>query len=268
MTGNSNHVQSQGSFLTHIFSGENKNLLWITGAVSVLYFIILKLIYPLPSFCGDSYTYIATARYDYPVSYRPVLYSKYINFFHQFSKSDVALVAAQYISNVLANLFLYLTCTWLFQFRRHYRYLLFLLLICNPFYLFYSNYITSDPFFNSLTVVWFTLLIWMLHRVTWLLIIIQLVILSQLFLIRYNAIIFPFLMWLVVCMARCSYPKRVLSISASLIFIAAFVYLNTRLTYKKRVRVLLLLLVAGSWRITLCMFCVIKMLTQLIYQIP
>lgn len=220
------------SFLQHLKTTENKQFIWLAAGIAVFYFFLLRIIYPIPSYCGDSYTFIATARFDYPVSYRPVLYSRYLNFFHHFSKSDVALIAAQYASNVVANLFLFFTCTWIFALRKTFRSLLFLLLIVNPFYLLYSNYITSDPFFNSYTIVWFTLLIWMMYKPMWWQLFAQLVILSQLFFLRYNAIIFPVFLWLAVFIGKHSPLKKIATIVSSSVMIVAFVLVTKQKTLR------------------------------------
>src|SRR5207253_1256906 len=88
-------------------------------------------------------------------------------------------------------LFLFFTWTYFFRLKKVFKIVLYVLLIVNPFYLFYSNYVSSDAFFNCFTVLWFTLLIWIMYRPSWVLIIVQLIVLAALFELRYNAIFFP-----------------------------------------------------------------------------
>lgn len=180
------------SFLYFIFS-KNKNYVVAAASAGIIYFIILRYLYPIPSFYADSFAWISAAKTLQPVSMRPIGYSKLIFFFSLFSSSDIALIAAQYLSNLLANLFLFFTCLWFFNIQKVHKILLFVLLVLNPFYLFYSNYVTSDAFFSCFTVLWFTLLMWILQRPSWWLFTIHLAVLAGVFILRYNAVIFPFI---------------------------------------------------------------------------
>ncbi len=217
-------------FRKYLLIKENKT--WFLSAVIIgaVYFIALRFIYPVPSYYSDSFTWVGAARTGQPVTFRPVGYSKLIVFFKFFSTSDIALIAAQYFGNLFANLFLFFTCTYLFSFIRGFKVLLFVLLIINPFYLFYSNYVSSDPFFSCLAVLWFTLLIWILQKPSWLLVIAQLIILASLFELRYNAIFFPVIFAFAILLSRQSITNKVLSISINIAAIAAIVIATSIVT--------------------------------------
>lgn len=219
-----------GSFKKYITSKENR--IWIFSALitGIIYFIALRLIYPIPSFYSDSFTWVGAAKTGQPVTFRPVGYSKLMMFFKFFSTSDIALIAAQFFSNLIVNLLLFLTFTYFFQFRKGFKILLFVLLIINPFYLFYSNYISSDAFFNCFTVLWFTLLIWIMYKPSWLLIVAQLIILASLFELRYNAIFFPAISTIALLLSKLPAVKKTISIAASYVLIGAIIIFTTYVT--------------------------------------
>lgn len=170
----------------------NKQLLTIGLLTGVGYLLLLRVFFPFPSFYADSYTYIDAAAEQQPISFRPIQYSEFISFFHHFSTSDLGLIAGQYFSAVLANLFLFFTCIYFFKLPRGLKNIVFALLIFNPLYLFAANFVLSDSFFCSLTTAWIACLIWIIYKPGITNMLGQLVLLLLLFKLRYNALIFPF----------------------------------------------------------------------------
>ncbi|HEX8355868.1 MAG TPA: hypothetical protein VF610_00565, partial [Segetibacter sp.] len=214
------------------YPGSRKNRVYLYAAVifGVGYFILLRFLYPIPSYYSDSFTWVGGAVTGQPVTFRPIGYSKLLIFFHFFSVSDVALIAAQYFCNLFANLFLFLTCTRFFRLNRLTTFVLFALLIVNPLYLFQSNYVSSDAFFNCFTVLWFTLLIWILHKPHWIFIIMQMVVLFGLFSLRYNAIFFPVIAALALCISRASLVKKIAGSAATFLLVIAIMIITTYVT--------------------------------------
>src|ERR1700712_4065403 len=95
------------SFLKYVLSKENKLWLFSVVFIGLLYFIILRFLYPVPSFYSDSFTWVGAARSGQPVTFRPVGYSKLLIFFKFFTASDIAIIAAQFFCNLISNLFLF-----------------------------------------------------------------------------------------------------------------------------------------------------------------
>jgi len=211
---------------------ENKAYVLTSLVLGTIYFIILRIIYPVPSFYSDSFTWVGAAVTGQPVTFRPVGYSKIMRFLHLFTTSDFPLIAAQYFSNLFVNLFLFLTCNWFFKLYKPLKLLLFVLLIINPFYLFYSNYVSSDAFFCCLSVLWFTLLIWILYKPYWSLIIFQLVVLAGLFTLRYNAVFFPAIMALAILLTKLTWPKKAIAIGINVVTVAVIIMVTTYVTKK------------------------------------
>ena len=221
--------QNETFFLKHVISTQ-KGYVWLTLFIAVIYFALLRYLYPVPSYYSDSFTWIGGAKTHQPISMRPIGYSKLIIFFKLFSVSDIALIAGQFLTNLLANFFLFCTCTFFFPLKKIYTILLYILLIINPFYLFYCNYISSDAFFNCFTVIWFTLLIWIMFTPSWFFMICQLIVLMGLFELRYNAIYFPAITALAFLLTKMERWKKALNITITCIAIFLIIVYTTHET--------------------------------------
>jgi hypothetical protein len=228
----SNYAPQQPSFLTFILSRANRKYLLTGLGAGIVYFIILRILYPIPSCFSDSFTYLQVAQDHVNTSYRPVEYSKIINLFKGLSTSDVALIFGQYCSNVLANLLLFFTSIYFFSFRRINKLLLFALLVFNPLYILYSNYILTDAFFSAFTVAWFVTLIWMIHRPRWYYVAIQLFLLLILFKLRYNAIVFPLITALALYLSKQKLLYKLVSLGVSILLITGMVVQTTNTVEK------------------------------------
>ena len=222
-------IAFQPSFLQFILSKPNRWYLLTGLAAGIVYFIILRMLYPIPSCYSDSFTYLQVAQDNTEVSFRPVEYSKIINLFKGFSASDVALIFGQYFSNVLANLLLFFTSIYFFSFRSVNKLLLFALLVFNPLYVLYSNYILTDAFFCACTVAWFVALIWMIRKPRWYYTVAQLLLLLILFKLRYNAIVFPVITALALYMSRQKAVYKFVSLGISILLIVAMVIYTTNI---------------------------------------
>ncbi|RZK30664.1 MAG: hypothetical protein EOO61_18975, partial [Hymenobacter sp.] len=76
---------THSTFLQFILRKPNRKYLLIGLAASIVYFIILRMLYPIPSCYSDSFTYLQVAQDNAEVSFRPVEYSKIIRLFKGFS---------------------------------------------------------------------------------------------------------------------------------------------------------------------------------------
>ena len=217
------------SFSQFILSKPNRKYLYTGLVTGIVYFIILRMLYPIPSCYSDSFTYLQVAQDNTEVSFRPVEYSKIIQIFRGFSTSDVALIFGQYFSNVVANLLLFFTSIYLFPFRRANKVLLFALLVFNPLYVLYSNYILTDALFGAFTVAWFVTLIWMIRQPRWYYTVIQLFLLLILFKLRYNAIVFPVITALALYMSKQKLAPKLIALGVSILLILAMVIHTTNI---------------------------------------
>jgi hypothetical protein len=104
---------SEKSFFTYLYV-ENKiyNLLIIS--LTIIQFILFKLLYPFPDFFSDSYSYIEGAYQHLDVNIWPIGYSKFLLAFHWFTHSALALNFFQYLFLELAALYFYHTVVYFY----------------------------------------------------------------------------------------------------------------------------------------------------------
>lgn len=175
----------------HFVMIENKVYCLIVLSLMLLQFFIFKLLYPFPDFFSDSYSYIMAADLHFNVNIWPIGYSRFLALFHWFSHSGFALICFQYLAYAFSSLYFYLTITYFYPTGKNTRIFLCLFLFFNPLFLYLANYVTSDMLFVSMSIVWLTQLIWILHRPKLYQVIVQALLMFIMFTFRYNAMIYP-----------------------------------------------------------------------------
>jgi hypothetical protein len=170
----------------------NRTFLWIAGIAIIIQFVIFKCLYPQAGFInGDSYVYLQTAFWNVNINIYPVGYSRFLRLFSVFTDSDIALVAFQYLSIQCSAMLFLFTLFFLYKPGRLIRIALSVFTLLNPVFLYLSNYVSSDAIFMALSLLWFTLLMWIVERPAPRLIIAQVIVLFLAFTIRYNALYYP-----------------------------------------------------------------------------
>ncbi len=169
----------------------NKKYLLIATAGIFIQFIVFKLCYPFASYFTDSYTYIDTAANNYVISVRPIGYSRFLSLVHRVNTSDTALVFVQYLTIQLGVLYFFFTLRFFFPLGNSISHMLFAFLIYNPITIYLSNQVSSDPLFASVSIIWFTLLIWLIFRPGWIHLLLMAALLYLLFQIRFTALYLP-----------------------------------------------------------------------------
>lgn len=100
-------------------------------------------------------------------------------------------------------------------------------MLFNPAFLYLANYISSDTIFLSLSLIWFTILLWIIHYPTNKLIIIHAIVLFIAFTVRYNALFYP----IISCIAFLFYKEKMLNkflgLIASIGLIFCFIQYNS-----------------------------------------
>jgi protoporphyrinogen oxidase len=203
----------------------NRTLLWIAGMAILLQFIAFKYYYITPGFVdGDSYVYLETAYHNLSINTYPIGYSMFLRIFSSLTKSAIVLVGFQYFLLQASALFLVFTLGWLYKPGKVTFTILFCCMLFNPAFLYISNYVTSDVLFLGLSLTWFTLLLWIIHRPAPRLIILHAVIIFFAFTVRYNALFYPFVGAIAFLLSRQRLRMKIVGIAASIILIAAFMY--------------------------------------------
>jgi len=184
--------KNTGSFLRFLFkNADNKRYLYSGSAAIIIQFILFKLCYPFADFYADSYTYLNAATNHYKISFRPIGYSRFLEFIHSVTASDTVVTFLQYVIIQAGALFFFFTIRYFYPLRRSISILLFVVLLFNPVILYISNYISSDAVFTGLSLMWLTLLIWIINQPRWIQLFPLSCLLFFLFNLRFAAIYMP-----------------------------------------------------------------------------
>lgn len=211
----------------------NNTLLKLSLLAIVLQFIVFKLLYPYAGFInGDSYVYLQTALNNSPINTYPVGYSNFLRFVSVFTASDTALVALQYLLLELASLGFIFSVFFFYRPTKLVQVILNVFVTLNPIFLYISNYVSSDALFIALSIFWFTLLLWIIHRSSTRVMLLQIAVLFYVFTVRYNALYYPFLLALALLFSRQKRQTKLLGLAGSILVIGAFVW-NTSSHYKE-----------------------------------
>jgi hypothetical protein len=210
----------------------NRTFLWVAGIAILVQFLIFKMLYPYAGFIdGDSYVYLESAFFNNSINTYPIGYSKFLRLFSVFTRSDTALVCFQYLAIELSALWFVFTLFFFHKPGKLTKWLMFAFVIFNPVFLYLSNYVSSDSIFLALSLVWFTLLLWILQRPTARLIALQVIVLFLAFTVRYNAMYYPLIAALVFILSKQPIKRKIAGIGASLLVVFAFI-LSTSSHYK------------------------------------
>lgn len=185
---------------------ENRLSILLTLIISIIAFVWLKVLYPFPNFLPDSYSYLEAAYNNQSINIWPIGYSMFLRLFSSFTRSDTALVFAQYILLQASLLyFLFTLRYWLSPSKRTFR----IILICcvaNPLSPLISNFIASDALFTALSLIWLGQLLTISLRPSRNLLIRHAAVLVLAIMVRYNALYYPLVS--IVCIGLTALPLK------------------------------------------------------------
>lgn len=234
--GNSAIVESDSSRILSDFIFRNRENTWyvrIAIAAIIIQLIVFKYLYPYAGFInGDSYVYIETAYHNLSVNTYPIGYSMFLRFFSIFSKSDTILVSFQYIFIQVSMFTFIFTLFYFYKPAKFTKILLYGFMLFNPVFLYLANYISSDAFFLSLSLIWFTQLFWIINFPTNRLILLNAFTLFILFTVRYNALFYPVIAILALFQGRSMTWHKIGGLTISLLLIGIFIQFSSNKYYK------------------------------------
>jgi len=109
-------ITANYSFLRSIVQiRDHRKYLFLGLGVSIVSFILFKLLYPYPDFFSDSYSYLEAAYFNQDIAIWPIGYSKFLWAFHYLTHSDTAFVAFQYFFLQISALYLFFSILYLYQ---------------------------------------------------------------------------------------------------------------------------------------------------------
>lgn len=216
---------ANNAFIDFVFRQKrNRTLLFTLLACATLEFIIFKICYPFPDFFSDSWSYIFAAREGLDVNIWPIGYSKFLAVFHWITYSHLALITFQYFCLVTSSLYFYYTVTYFYTTRKYTRIILILFLFFNPLQFYIANYVTSDAIFISLSLVWVSQLMWIMHKPQLYQVFFQAVLFFIAFTFRYNALFYPVITAIAFLFSRQATWRKVLGIVIGPLLIIPFIF--------------------------------------------
>jgi hypothetical protein len=201
------------------------NKVYIWGALVITIFLLtgFKLIYPYPNMVLDSYYYILGAISRADVGPWAIGYSWFLRLFGLFTHSPLALVAFQYLFLELSLLVFALTLTEVIKLSKIARWIIFPFFFCNPLLLYCANFVMADTLFISLSLIWISLLLWVLYSPKLYLLWAHAGLIFLVFCVRYNALYYPVLAALAFALSKYPLRQKILGIALQLVVIGGFI---------------------------------------------
>lgn len=213
---------------------ENQRMYWFALLIIVASFIWLKIIYPYPNFMPpDSYNYLEAAYNNEFINIWPIGYSKFLQLIGFFSHSHLVLVIVQYLFLQASLLYLLFTIRyillpgkWLFR-------ILLSVSILNPLLSHIANFVSSDCLFTTLSIIWCTQLLWIIFRPNRSLFVVHAFVLLFAFMVRYNALYYPFISLAVIVVSQTSKRRKWIGVLTISILLLGFIG-RTQYEYHKK----------------------------------
>jgi len=222
------------SFRDYLFKDKrNRTILILAAVAMVIQWAVFKWFYPFASYIhGDSFAYIKAASTNADISTHMIGYARFLRLFSVFSKSDTVLVTFQYLLAQTTGLSLLFTLFYFHNIHKTTRIFLLAFIIINPLFLYLGNLVSSDCLFMSLSLIWITLLLWLMHRPSNKIINWHTVILSIAFTVRYNALVYPAIGALAFWLSSLPLKKKLIGILSPFVLCGLFVVFTGN-QYKK-----------------------------------
>lgn len=218
-----------------IQESENRRLLIAVTIVTVLQFSVFKFLYPFPNFMPpDSNSYLEAAFNNQVINMWPVGYSMFVRLVSSFTSSHFVLVTIQYLLFLFSLIYFLFTIRYLLSPGKWVFRILLLLSILNPLLLHTSNFISSDSLFITLSLIWFTQLLWIFHRPNRNLFVLHSVVLLLAFMVRYYALYYPLISIVCILSLRLALKQKLVGVSLVVLLLTTFI-VRTIFQYQKSI---------------------------------
>jgi hypothetical protein len=211
----------------------NRRILWLTAAAIIIQFALFKYLYPFANFIhGDSFNYLEAAEKNLTINTYPIGYSKFLRLVNIFAKPDIVLVGLQYLLIQSSALFLLFAIFYFYRPGKVMQWILLGFMVFNPLFLHLGNTVSSDGFFLALSLTWFSLMLWIIHRPSNKIIFGHGIVLFVAFTVRYNALIYPLITLVAFGLSDIPLRKKITGIMFPLLLCSWFIGI-TMYQYKK-----------------------------------
>lgn len=214
---------------------ENKYLLLFSLSVMIISFGWLKYVYPFPNFIPpDSYNYLEAANNNDFISIWPIGYSKFLRLVNVFSDSDFVLVILQYLLLMGSVLYFLFTLRYLLSPGKMLFRCLVAINISNPLLPHIANFVSSDCLFATLSLLWFTQLLWIIYKPINRILLLHSFVLVMAFTVRYTAVWYPFISIMLIVFTTMPRKRKLLGIGFIVLPLLLFIG-RTQYEYKMKI---------------------------------
>jgi|GEM_PF-4789152 len=196
--------------------------------LSVVLFIIIRSIYPIPDYIPDSKGYLLGSLKLADIGYRPMGISLFLSKMHKLNPSLVFVAWVQYALYLFSGLLIVHAFFSIYTFKPVARKILLGIALLNLPMLQLANMISSDSLFISLTIIWIALCILLIRKPGYLLLPALLLVLWMSAFVRYNALIYP----VVTVVALLFVRNRLIMITGSVLCIVLVWSFYNNITHK------------------------------------
>lgn len=215
-----------------LYNAENKRLLWLSAIVMVISFGWIKFLYPYPNFMPpDSFNYIEAANNNDFISIWPIGYAKFLRLISTFTHSDIVLVTIQYLLLIASIQYFLFTIRYLLSPSKWLFRTIFFITIANPLLPHIANFVSSDCLFASLSLIWFSQLLWILYSSNHKRLFTHAVVVLMAFMTRFTAIYYPVISMAVIYLAHMQPKTRLFGLGAITVLLLYFIG-RTQYEYK------------------------------------
>jgi hypothetical protein len=170
----------------------------------------------------DSNSYLNAAFSNQFINLWPIGYSKFIRLVSCFTNSHFVLVLLQYLLLQASLLyFLFSIRYWLSPGKWGFR-VLFAISILNPLMIHIANFVSTDALFTTLSVVWFTQLLWLVCRPNKKVMAWHAVIILLALMVRFTALYYPFISIAVILLCPANRTLKFSSVTLIVLLIGLF----------------------------------------------
>jgi hypothetical protein len=234
ITDNTLAYNKNGSLIQFVFRNPQNRPYVVFSIIAIITQIsIYKYFYPYASFImGDSYCYVGQAALNSQIDTYPIGYPMFLRFFSAINSSDDVLVIFQYLLLQCSALGFIFTIFYFINLHKFSKVAIVVITVLNPIFLPLANTISSDNFFLSLSLIWITLLIWIIYLPTLKLVVFHILILFFAFIVRYNALFYPFITIIGFLFSKEKLRIKVVGLLLGFIMIISFINYNRQKYYE------------------------------------
>jgi hypothetical protein len=214
------------TFSEYLKQTSQKKILLISSIFYLVIYFFFHWAYPFPNTTADTGDYIFNAITGYYGGYRPDGYSWFLTVFRVLS-GDISFTGTiQFFIYAFAILFFAMSLIFLIEpVSKKYAVVLLIALSLSPMSFYLTHWIMSDSIFISLTLLWFASGLLLLHKFSWKIVALHLILIFLCIKVRYAGMFYPFISIVIFMFSN---KKWAWAFSLIALLIPTYVYIRTK----------------------------------------